>query len=110
MEFLTLVSNDGYVHDIKTAPHGDGWWWRSARGGPRMTEGLGLAGKTAIVTGAGEVTTAAARSGLLKGVLLKRHSTPEDLAVAVLVFAGERLSCQLTGQMLSVSGGRQMPC
>lgn len=60
--------------------------------------------------GAAEVMTEAARSDLLKGAPLKRHSTPEDVAAAVLVFASERLSRQLTGQVLSVSGGRHMPC
>ncbi|MGJ9413218.1 SDR family NAD(P)-dependent oxidoreductase [Aeromicrobium sp. CF4.19] len=49
------------------------------------------------------------REHIRAAVPLRRLSTPEDVAGSVLFFASERLSRQLTGQVVSVSGGKHMP-
>jgi 2-hydroxycyclohexanecarboxyl-CoA dehydrogenase len=46
---------------------------------------------------------------LLNDTPLGRLTTAEDVAGAVLFFASERLSRQVTGQLFSVSGGYTMP-
>ncbi|WP_179377957.1 SDR family NAD(P)-dependent oxidoreductase [Rhodococcus sp. ACS1] len=47
---------------------------------------------------------------VLKGIPLRRMSEPGDIAAAVLFFASDLAARQLTGQVLSVSGGYAMPC
>lgn len=56
-----------------------------------------------------DVVDERARTDILKSVPLRRLTTPEDVASVVLFFASERMSRQVTGQVVSVSGGRAMP-
>ncbi|MGE4324099.1 MAG: SDR family NAD(P)-dependent oxidoreductase [Sphingobium sp.] len=49
------------------------------------------------------------RADILKTIPLRRLTTPDDVAGAILFLASDRLSAQVTGQVFSVSGGRQMP-
>jgi NAD(P)-dependent dehydrogenase (short-subunit alcohol dehydrogenase family) len=49
------------------------------------------------------------RADILKTIPLRRLTTPEDIAGSILFLASDRLSAQVTGQVFSVSGGRQMP-
>lgn len=46
---------------------------------------------------------------LLKDTPLRRLTTAEDVAAAVLFLSSERMSRQVTGQLFSVSGGYTMP-
>jgi NAD(P)-dependent dehydrogenase (short-subunit alcohol dehydrogenase family) len=48
-------------------------------------------------------------AAIRRGTPLGRFSTPRDVAQAVLFFASEVTGRQLTGQVLSVSGGAHMP-
>ncbi|WP_123809624.1 SDR family NAD(P)-dependent oxidoreductase [Micromonospora globispora] len=50
------------------------------------------------------------RQAVLKGIPLRRFSEPEDIAASVLFFASDLAARQLTGQVISVSGGYAMPC
>ena len=59
--------------------------------------------------GDGEVIDDKGRADILKSIPLRRLSTPDDVAGAVLFFASERLASQITGQVISVSGGKHMP-
>lgn len=56
-----------------------------------------------------EVIDEKGRTDVLKSLPLRRLTTPEDVAGSVLFFASNRLSRQLTGQVISVSGGKHMP-
>lgn len=49
------------------------------------------------------------REDILRTIPLRRLTTPDDVAGAVLFLASDRLSAQVTGQVISVSGGRHMP-
>lgn len=46
---------------------------------------------------------------LTEGIPLQRLTTAEDVAEAVVFFSSERAARQITGQVLSVSGGYSMP-
>jgi len=59
--------------------------------------------------GGEEVIDAKGRADILKTIPLRRLTTPIDVAGAILFLASDRLSAQVTGQVISVSGGRQMP-
>lgn len=48
-------------------------------------------------------------ASLEKGIPLRRLTTAHDVADAVVVFSSEKASRQITGQVLSVSGGYSMP-
>jgi len=52
-----------------------------------------------------EYTARRARSGLVESIPLRRLGSPEDIAHAVLFFASD-YAAWITGQVLSVSGGR----
>jgi NAD(P)-dependent dehydrogenase (short-subunit alcohol dehydrogenase family) len=55
------------------------------------------------------VFTDSGLAAVLKGIPLGRMSTPEDIAATVLFFASDTTARQLTGQVISVSGGYAMP-
>ena len=46
---------------------------------------------------------------LQKGIPLQRLTTEQDVADAVVFFSSDRAARQITGQVLSVSGGYSMP-
>lgn len=49
------------------------------------------------------------RDDILRSTPLRRLTTPADVAGSVLYLASDRLAAQVTGQVISVSGGNQMP-
>ncbi|WP_420605512.1 SDR family NAD(P)-dependent oxidoreductase [Novosphingopyxis sp.] len=49
------------------------------------------------------------RGDIVRSIPLRRLTTPADVAGSVLYLASDRLSAQVTGQVISVSGGSQMP-
>jgi 2-hydroxycyclohexanecarboxyl-CoA dehydrogenase len=74
---------------------------------PPGPEAVGVNSLWAI--GGSTVIDERGRSDILASLPLRRLTTPEDVAGSVLFFASERLARQLTGQVVSVSGGRHMP-
>ena len=59
--------------------------------------------------GEDEVMDDRGRHDILRSIPLRRLTAPEDVAGSVLYLASHRLAAQVTGQVISVSGGRQMP-
>ena len=57
----------------------------------------------------GDVISDKGRNDILRSIPLRRLTTPDDVAGAILFLASDRLSAQVTGQVISVSGGSQMP-
>lgn len=57
----------------------------------------------------GAVFTDAQRESILRALPLRRLTTAEDIALTVLFLSSDRCSRQITGQLLSVSGGFVMP-
>lgn len=74
---------------------------------PPGPEDIGEASLWAV--GGEQVIDEKGRADILKTIPLRRLTTPDDVAGAILFLASDRLSAQVTGQVISVSGGRQMP-
>ncbi|MBK1787296.1 SDR family NAD(P)-dependent oxidoreductase [Prauserella cavernicola] len=75
-----------------------------------LPEGDGAIGtKSLWATGRDSVFTEKQIESLTKGIPLRRLTTAEDVAAAVVWVSSERAARQVTGQVFSVSGGFSMP-
>lgn len=76
-----------------------------------LPEGEAAIGRRSLwaEAGPGGVFDEAQVESILKALPLRRLTTAEDVANAVLFLASERVGRQLTGQLVSVSGGFVMP-
>ncbi|WP_099023020.1 SDR family NAD(P)-dependent oxidoreductase [Mycolicibacterium palauense] len=75
-----------------------------------MPEGPGAVGASSLwAVGEDEVFNPKQIDFMLKDTPMRRLTTAEDVARAVLWFSSPRAARQVTGQMISVSGGYTMP-
>lgn len=74
---------------------------------PESADAVGATSLWAV--GRDKVFNAKQIESLEKGIPLRRLSTAHDVADAVVFFSSDRVSRQITGQVLSVSGGYSMP-
>ena len=73
-----------------------------------MPEGEGAIGRKSLWAG-GEIFDDGQVQSILKALPLRRLTTADDIARTVVFLSSEVAARQITGQLLSVSGGFTMP-